>query len=153
MDILTLAAFNAAYADAIDSDALEAWPTFFTPDCHYSITTLENRREGLAAGIVYADSRSMLEDRVAALRSANIYERHSYRHIVGLPMLGPWGGHLRSCRTPFLVVRVMASGETTIFATGTYEDGFVQVDGAPLLASRVVVCDSQATDTLLALPI
>ena len=153
MDILTLASFNAAYAEAIDSDTLEAWPGFFTPACHYAITTLENRRAGLAAGIMYADSRNMLEDRVAALRRANIYERHTYRHIIGLPVIGQAGDAVGACRTPFLVARIMASGETTIFATGIYEDRFAQVEGAQLLASRVVVCDSRATDTLLALPI
>jgi anthranilate 1,2-dioxygenase small subunit/terephthalate 1,2-dioxygenase oxygenase component beta subunit len=153
MDLLTLASFNAAYAEAIDSDALEAWPGFFTPACHYAITTLENRRAGLAAGIMYADSRNMLEDRVAALRRANIYERHTYRHIVGLPVLAKADDPACTSRTPFLVVRIMASGETTIFATGSYEDRFAQVDGALLLASRVAVCDSRATDTLLALPL
>ena len=29
IDLLALCAFNAAYADAIDSDALERWPGFF----------------------------------------------------------------------------------------------------------------------------
>jgi 3-phenylpropionate/cinnamic acid dioxygenase small subunit len=38
-------------------------------------------RRGYGAGIIYADSRAMLRDRVTALRTANIYERQSYRHI------------------------------------------------------------------------
>ncbi|MDZ4128935.1 MAG: terephthalate 1,2-dioxygenase, partial [Hydrogenophaga sp.] len=61
IDLLTIAAFNARYVHTIDSDALEAWPDFFTEDCHYRITHVENEQEGLAAGIVYADSRAMLE--------------------------------------------------------------------------------------------
>jgi 3-phenylpropionate/cinnamic acid dioxygenase small subunit len=40
---------------------------------------------------IYADSRAMLRDRVTAPRTANIYERQSYRHIVGLPVLGATG--------------------------------------------------------------
>ena len=67
IDLLALCAFNAAYADAIDSDALEQWPDFFAADGQYRITHIENEREGLPAGIVYADSRAMLEDRIAAL--------------------------------------------------------------------------------------
>ena len=82
IDILALAAFNAAYAHAIDSDALEQWPAFFTEECHYRITHIENQREGLAAGLVWADSRAMLEDRIAALREANIYERHHYLSLI-----------------------------------------------------------------------
>ncbi|RYF33141.1 MAG: terephthalate 1,2-dioxygenase, partial [Comamonadaceae bacterium] len=30
IDLLQLCAFNAAYAQAIDTDALEQWPGFFT---------------------------------------------------------------------------------------------------------------------------
>lgn len=153
IDLLALCAFNAAYADAIDSDALERWPDFFTADCHYRITHAENERDGLAAGIVYADSRAMLEDRIAALREANIYERQRYRHLLGIPLLGNAGADAAEARTPFIVARIMATGETAVFATGVYQDRFVQQDGRLLLASRVAVCDSTVTDTLLALPL
>jgi 3-phenylpropionate/cinnamic acid dioxygenase small subunit len=154
IDLLALCAFNAAYAHAIDSDALEQWPAFFTETCHYRITHVENEREGLAAGIVYADSRAMLEDRIAALREANIYERQRYRHLLGMPLLEKAADAEAEARTPFMVARIMATGETDIFATGVYQDRFVrEPDGRLLLQSRVAVCDSTVTDTLLALPL
>jgi len=153
IDVLALCAFNAAYAQAIDTDALEAWPAFFTQDARYRITNVENEREGLPAGIVYADSRDMLEDRIAALREANIYERHRYRHILGVPLIESDGDDAASARTPFMVARIMATGETTLFATGEYRDRFVVREGKLLLAERVAVCDSTVTDTLLALPL
>lgn len=153
IDLLALCAFNAAYADAIDSDALEQWPGFFTEDCHYRITHIENEREGLAAGIVYADSRAMLEDRIAALREANIYERQRYRHLLGMPLVQKSDAESIEARTPFLVARIMATGQTEVFATGAYQDRFVQQDGQLRLRSRVAVCDSTVTDTLLALPL
>ncbi len=102
-DLLRLAALNAAYADAIDSDRLEDWPNFFVDDCRYVITTAENHRAGLAAGVVWADSRAMLEDRVAALRRANIYERQTYRHILGLPLVRATQGKTIQAETPFVV--------------------------------------------------
>ena len=153
IDLLQLSAFNAAYAQAIDSDALETWPSFFAEDCRYRITNVENEREGLPAGIVYADSRAMLEDRIAALREANIYERHRYRHLLGMPLVEAAGGTLAIARTPFMVGRIMATGETILFASGEYRDVFVKQDGRLLLAERVAVCDSTVTDTLLALPL
>lgn len=153
IDLLALCAFNAAYADAIDSDALERWPDFFAADCHYRITHVENEREGLPAGIVYADSRAMLEDRIAALREANIYERQRYRHLLGMPLLLEAGDDTAQARTPFMVARIMATGQTEMFATGSYEDRFVRREGRLLLQSRVAVCDSTVTDTLLALPL
>lgn len=153
VDLLRIAAFHAAYAQAIDSDQLERWPGFFTERCHYRITHVENEREGLPAGIVYADSRAMLEDRITALREANIYERQRYRHLLGMPLVDEANAQGARARTPFLVARIMHTGQTDLFATGEYRDHFVLEGGQLLLASRVVVCDSTTTDTLLALPL
>ena len=153
IDLLQLCAFNAAYANAIDSDALEHWPAFFTEDCLYRVTHVENERDGLAAGIVYADSRAMLEDRIAALRTANIYERQRYRHLLGIPLIDIASNDGASARTPFLVVRIMATGESVLFATGEYKDRLVVENGKLLLAERIAVCDSTVTDTLMALPL
>ena len=72
-----VAQLNAEYARAIDDDRLEQWPGFFTDPCLYKITSADNHRRGLEAGLIYADSRGMLQDRVAALREANIYERQA----------------------------------------------------------------------------
>ena len=60
---------------------------FFHEQCLYKITTADNHRAGLEAGIVFANSHGMLHDRVSALRQANIYERQNYRHIVGMPSI------------------------------------------------------------------
>ena len=151
--LLRLCAFNAAYARTIDNDALEDWPAFFTEDCHYRITHVENHREGLPAGIVWADSRAMLEDRVAALREANIYERQRYRHVLGIPhVLASDAGGIRA-ETPFVVVRIMAGGESLLFASGAYHDRFVDKGGDLLLGGRVAGGGSTSTDTLLALPL
>lgn len=151
--LLEIAAFNAAYAQAIDSDLLEQWPEFFTADARYRVTHHENEAEGLPAGLVWADSRDMLHDRVAALREANIYERQRYRHLLGMPLIDRSDHAGASARVPFMVARIMHTGETVLFATGEYRDRYVQIDGRLLLAERIVVCDSTVTDTLLALPL
>lgn len=153
VNLLALCAFNAAYARAIDSDALEQWPGFFTEHCRYRITHVDNERDGLPAGLVYADSRAMLEDRIAALREANIYERHRYRHLLGIPLVESADAHGAVARTPFMVARIMHTGETSLFATGEFHDRFEVVDGRLLLAERTAICDSTVTDTLLVLPL
>ena len=133
-----LAQLNADYARAIDDDRLEAWPEFFTDDCLYKITSADNLRQGLEAGVVYADSRGMLRDRVAALREANVYERQTYRHLVGLPaILDETAGAVRA-ETPFLVVRIMRDGRMDLFATGRYLDVLVEEAGTLRFRERVV---------------
>jgi anthranilate 1,2-dioxygenase small subunit len=144
---------NADYARTIDDDRLEDWPGFFVERCLYKITSADNHRKGLPAGIVYADSRGMLQDRVAALRKANIYERQAYRHLVGLPaILGEADAAVRS-ETPFLVVRIMRDGAMDLFATGRYLDVLVEDAGSLCFRERIVVCDSSRIDTLLAIPL
>jgi len=147
---------NADYARAIDDDRLEDWPSFFTDKCLYKVTSADNHRRGLEVGVIYADSNGMLRDRVAALREANIYERQSYRHLVGLPaIVGPINedGEVTRAETPFLVVRIMRDGTMDLFATGRYLDALVDDGGVLRLRERVVVCDSGRFDTLLAIPL
>ncbi len=144
---------QAQYARAIDDGPLEAWPDFFVEDCFYKVTTAENHRCGLEAGVIWADTRGMLRDRVSALRDANIYERHSYRHILGQPLiLEETEKEVRS-ETPFLVVRVMRDGTSDVFATGRYIDRYRIEGETAKLAERIAVCDSSRIDTLLALPL
>jgi 3-phenylpropionate/cinnamic acid dioxygenase small subunit len=146
---------NARYARALDENRLEEWPGFFTASARYMVTTAENFEQHLPLGMIYATSRAMLQDRVRSLREANIYEAQRYRHVVGLPLLEPTqDGATRAC-TSFIVVRVMHSGETVVFATGCYRDLIVTdaSDGALRFAERIVVLDSRQIDTLLALPL
>jgi anthranilate 1,2-dioxygenase small subunit len=144
---------QADYARCIDDDRLEEWPAFFDDPCTYRITTAANYREGLEAGIVFASSHGMLVDRVSALREANIYERHAYRHILGVPAILKEDGDRIHSETPFLVARIMRDGDTDIFATGRYLDVYRVRNGAVTIAERIVVCDSSRIDTLLALPL
>lgn len=148
-----IATLNAAYAATIDDDRLEAWPDFFTDDCLYKITTADNVRDGNEAGIVYADGKAMLADRVLALRRANIYERQTYRHIIGMPVVTEESGREVSAETPFVVVRTMRDGRMDLFIAGRYRDR-LRPDGDTLrLAERIVICDSSHFDTLVAIPL
>ncbi len=151
-DLLTrLMQLNAEYAATIDDDRLEAWPEFFAADCLYKITSTDNLKDGNEAGIVYADSRAMLADRVLALRRANIYERQTYRHIVGLPRITDPAA-LRA-ETPFLVVRTMRDGRMDLFVAGRYVDRLHDHAGSLRFQERLVVCDSARFDTLVAIPL
>jgi 3-phenylpropionate/cinnamic acid dioxygenase small subunit len=143
---------NAEYARALDDDRLEEWPDFFVDDCLYKITSADNHKRGMQAGLIYADSRNMLRDRVSALRQTSIYERQTYRHIVGLPVTLKDGADER-CETPFIVVRIMRDGKMDLFAAGRYLDQLVEEAGALKFKERLVVCDSSRFDTLLAIPL
>ena len=144
---------QAAYAQCIDDKGGEGWADFFEEECFYIVTTAENHELGLQAGLMYADSKGMLKDRIAALNEANIYERHRYRHIMGQPLISRADGSLIWAETAFMVARIMRTGETSLFATGRYIDCYAITGEQALLRERKVVCDSNRIDTLLALPL
>ena len=145
--------FQADVARTIDEDLLEAWPDWFSDPCRYVITTADNHRRKLEAGIIYADSRAMLVDRVASLRHANIYERQTYRHILGLTNIVDRTGNLVRAETPFMIARIMRTGETDLFATGRYLDVLRLGSETIEVSERIVVCDSNVVDVLLAIPL
>ena len=96
----------------------------------------------------------MLEDRVSALRKANIYERQRYRHIVGLPACSARMTDAADVETPFLVVRIMRDGRHGPVRHRLLSRRCKPDDaGALRFAERIVVCDSPRFDTLVAIPL
>jgi anthranilate 1,2-dioxygenase small subunit len=150
---LELHDFYTAYADCLDSDALERWPEFFTEDCRYRITSAENYDSGMPLGLIYATSKNMLHDRVSALREANIYEPQRYRHIVSGLRIAPEQDGAFDIAANFVVIRTMQDGAMTLFAAGRYIDRVVRGEGEWLFAHKDVVLDSRQIDTLLAIPL
>jgi 3-phenylpropionate/cinnamic acid dioxygenase small subunit len=143
----------AHYVDVIDQDRLEAWPDLFTEKCRYLITSAESYDDGLPHGVIYADSRGMLRDRVSALREANIYEAQRYRHLVGPIWVEADTEMTVRARSHFLVIRIMHTGDTMLFASGVYRDR-IDISRTPYqFIERIVVTDSHKFDTLLAIPL
>jgi 3-phenylpropionate/cinnamic acid dioxygenase small subunit len=158
MDIATtfkVMDLNARYAFAIDDNKLEAWPDFFDDQGRYRITTAENVERGLPLGLIHATSRAMLRDRVRSLRDANVYEAQRYRHVLGAPLIHSSDAGIVQAKTSFMVARIMHTGETILFATGSYHDRIVldHRDGEPRFAEKIVILDSRLIDTLLAIPL
>lgn len=154
----------AECAGAIDDDRLESWPDYFSDDCVYRVETREGRGNGWEIGLMHCEGRGMLRDRVLAIRHGNVFDPHTYRHVLSHPRFAPGaaaakasGTELASARrvlTSFNVTRVMKTGEMTLFAVGTYDDEFVQADdGQLLIRHRTVVLDSRNLDTLLVIPL
>jgi len=96
-----------AYVHCIDADRLEQWPDFFTDPCRYEVTTRENLDQGLSVGVIYCDSKGMLRDRVVALREANIYGPHRYRHMISAVRVTGTEGNVVQAETNYAVYRTM----------------------------------------------
>ena len=104
-DCLALYDLFAAYGALIDAAEFDAWLALFAATCTYQVVPRENYERELPAGLVYCDSRAMLEDRIRALREANKYNIHTDRHLIGLPRLTAEEGDAKLVQAPFLCTR------------------------------------------------
>jgi anthranilate 1,2-dioxygenase small subunit len=141
------------YANALDRGQLAEWPNFFAEVCSYRITTRDNESRGRPLSIMLCNNRAMLFDRIEATEKANIFEPHSYRHILSDSEVVAKTADLIRVRTGFICVRIMHSGETTLFASGEYVDEVVRENGRCRFRSKAVILDSSQIDTLIAIPL
>lgn len=142
------------YAHAIDEDALEQWPGFFTYDCRYRVIPRENHARGLPACLIDCTGQPMLRDRVASLRSANIYNIHFDRHLMSPPLVETGTDpDTATARTQFLVLQSDQSGVSKVFATGVYLDVIDLGTDTALFRERAVILDTYGVLELLATPI
>ena len=141
------------YISALDNDRLEDWPTYFTEDCLYEIVPRENADAGLPVGIIHCTNQRMLRDRVVSLRNANIFEEHSYRHMVSGLVICDTSGDAVETESSYIVVQTRTDGESFVYQAGRYLDRVVLQDGQWRYASKRVIYDTSRVQTLLATPI
>jgi len=143
----------ANYGGLIDAAEWSAWLDLFAGECRYSIVPRENFDRGLPAGLVYCDSRAMLEDRIMALQEANKYNIHWDRHLIGLPrLIGDEGAEI-AVEASFAVYQTDQEGESRLFATGLYRDRIVEEAGTLRFRDKLVLLDTFAVPSLLSTPI
>jgi anthranilate 1,2-dioxygenase small subunit len=153
------------YVHAINEGEYERWPTFFTEDGRYQVTGRDNLARGWVAGMLLCDNRDMMIDRIHSLRRVNVWEPHTYRHVIGPTQVLEAGMEGRSpadrftvrAQTNYLCVRTMHNGEQKLFSAGRYLDDIVFEASPggeiPRLRSRMVIADSNQIDTLLVIPL
>jgi anthranilate 1,2-dioxygenase small subunit len=152
-EIDVIETFLTAYVHDIDDDNLAGWPAYFTEDGVYQIITRENYQAGLPMGIMYCQGRGMMADRIQAMGSANIFEDHTYCHILGRAWIGEGDKGLFQARSNFTVFRTMQDGRTETYAVGKYLDQIIMTADGPLFQERRVVLESRRVDILLVRPL
>ena len=141
------------YVACIDADDLERWPDFFTDQCVYKVIPRENADAGLPVSVMFCDSKGMLKDRIVALRNANVYAPHFYRHLVSnTRIVGESNGEIKA-ETNYAVFQTLLDGQTQIFNVGKYEDTMIRQDGKLLFKEKLCIFDTYRIQTLMVTPI
>ena len=94
-----------------------------------------------------------MSDRVLALRTANIFEPHTYCHLLSRSRYAEGDGGLITGRTNFSVTRTMQDGTMDLFTVGKYLDTFVQEDDGLKFKQRLAIIESRRIDVLLVFPL
>ncbi|WP_416048764.1 anthranilate 1,2-dioxygenase small subunit AndAd [Cupriavidus basilensis] len=148
-----LSELQSRYVHAIDNNLLEAWPGFFTEDGTYTIISRENADRGLPAPVIHCRNQMMMRDRIVALRHANIFEAHAYRHALGGLVIESMSDEEVRTLSSYIVVNTGAAGESVVYQAGCYRDTVVKQDGEWRYKEKRVIYDTSRVQTLLATPI
>jgi 3-phenylpropionate/cinnamic acid dioxygenase small subunit len=148
-----LADFYGAYDEALGEGQYECWPDFFTEACIYKITSRENYDAGLPIGLIYAESRAMLADRVAAIRKTVLYAPRLVRNLTAGIVLRSIDADGMRLSASFSVFQTMLNEPSTVFLVGRYYDRVVDDNGALRFAERICVSDSTLVPTSLIFPL
>ena len=143
----------ALYGGLLDAGDYDGWLALFAAECRYTVMPAENERQGLPSGLIFCDSRAVLEDRIRALREANKYNIHSDRHLIGLPRVVALDAQEARVEAPFAVYQTDQEGATRLFAAGLYRDRIAGEGGRPVFCDKLVLLDTFAVPSLLATPL
>jgi anthranilate 1,2-dioxygenase small subunit len=152
-DLLSVCSLLADYGFYADGGKYDKWLELFDKDCSYHVMPKENVDRGLPAGLIYCDSRGMLEDRIQSLQVVSKYNLHTDRHIIGVPRVSNVDSDTLLAEAPFSVYQTEQEGETRLFATGLYRDRLKRNGSGLKISQKMVVLDSFAIPSLLATPI
>jgi anthranilate 1,2-dioxygenase small subunit len=95
----------------------------------------------------------MLVDRVVALRHANIYAKHYYRHVLSNVNVKGLDGDELVVQSNYVVLQTLVEGDTRVFNAGKYLDRMVATPDGWRFKSKVVVFDTYRIPNLLVTPL
>ena len=140
------------YISVIDSDLLEEWPDM-TEDGVYEIVPRENADRVLPVGIMHCLGGSMLRDRITALRQANLFEPHTYRHMTSGLKISPIDSNTVGMESNYVVVQTLSDGESRVYQAGRYLDRVVRIAQGWRYQRKRAVYDTSRVQTLLITPV
>jgi anthranilate 1,2-dioxygenase small subunit len=141
------------YVSTIDCDRLEEWPNLFTEDGIYEIVPKENDELDLPMGIIHCFGRPMMRDRIVSLRSANVFEPHTYRHMTSGLQFSQLDADTVEMQSNYVVIQTLPDGESRVYQAGRYFDRVVRAAGGWRYQSKRAVYDTSRVQTLLVTPV
>lgn len=145
-----------SYCEALDDADTDRWPSFFSDDGQYRITTKENLERGMPLCLVLCEGQAMLRDRAAALGRAVFHRRRFQRRMISGLRLKTFndldGQGIETCAS-FVVYESMDDEPSRLLACGRSMDVIVREKQALKFKQRLCVIDSRVMPDSLVFPI
>jgi anthranilate 1,2-dioxygenase small subunit len=138
------------YAETMDHLDIKAWPSYFTDDCLYLVTSRENHDAGLPHGTIYCEGLAMVRDRAAATLDCTVFEPRYLRHFIGRAKVDAIDGDLVRTRASVLVMESVSDKEPHVLIVGQYHDVLRRgPDGLKFKERRVVYDNYRIVNSLV----
>ena len=138
------------YAETMDGLDIAAWPSYFTEDCLYIVTSRENHDAGLPHGTIYCEGLAMVRDRANATLDCTVFEPRYLRHFIGRPKVDAIDGDLVHTRASVLVMESVSDKEPHVLIVGQYHDVLRRgPDGLKFKERRVVYDNYRIVNSLV----
>ena len=141
------------YGMLLDEGRLEDWLSLFLEEARYEIVPRENSELNLPVALMRCDNLNMLRDRITSLRSANEYNIHWSRRIIGRPRIQEEGEGSYRVDCAYFVVQTNQEGQSRLFSAGAYQDKVKVESDTALFVVKKVIVDTFCIPTLLAIPL
>jgi 3-phenylpropionate/cinnamic acid dioxygenase small subunit len=141
--ILKVQALYSRHAQLICDDELESWPALYTENCLYRVTSRVNHERKLPIGIILAESRGALHDRVTSMRKTMVYAPRWVTHLVSNAAITHEQPGLLQTRSHFAVYYTQVDGNAKLQLVGRTFDEVDTTGENWLFSQRCVVYDNE----------
>ena len=141
------------YAETMDRLDIAAWPSYFTDDCLYIVTSRENHDAGLPHGTIYCEGLAMVRDRANATLDCTVFEPRHLRHFIGRPKVDAIDGDTVHARASVLVMESVSDKEPHVLIVGQYHDVLRRCPDGLKFKQRRVVYDNYRIVNSLVFPV
>ncbi|WP_193727487.1 aromatic-ring-hydroxylating dioxygenase subunit beta [Paraburkholderia atlantica] len=145
--------FYAQHAETICDDRLEQWPEFYADECVYKITSRVNYERKLPIGLMFAESKGALIDRVTAIRNTMVFSPRYMTHLVSNVRIVSEQDGILETRSQFVAYLTLVDGTPELQLLGRTFDKIDTMDSALKLKERIVVFDNELVPGSVVYPV
>ncbi|HCM1323111.1 hypothetical protein HJ010_00480 [Vibrio parahaemolyticus] len=145
--------FYTDYCDVLCESQIENWPSYFTNDALYRITTKEAIEEKYLINIVFCDGKKMIKDRAIGIQKAVFFRRQIERKVIGNIRIIETENMQINVSTSFFIVKSIEGYPPSLLCSGISKDIIAMDKNQLRFKQRLCILDADVLPDSLVYPI